>query len=101
MSIESARAYFERMKTDEEFRNRVLNAETAEARLAIVQSEGFDFTKEEVDEVSSDELTEDELDMVAGGWTPVGCEGDCDTSTAACIKGHSADPASGDCKYTC
>ena len=100
MSIESARAYFERMKTDEEFRNRVLNAETAEARLAIVQSEGFDFTKEEVDEVSSDELTDDELDMVAGGWTPCDCP-DCDSTPSGCARDLGSDPSNPDCKYTC
>lgn len=66
MSIESAKAFIERMKTDEEFRNRVTKAETAEARKAIVEAEGFDFTKDEIEKVRI-ELSDDELDLVTGG----------------------------------
>ena len=40
MSIESAKAFIERMKTDEDFRNRVAGAETAEGRKTIVEAEG-------------------------------------------------------------
>ena len=48
MSIESARAFVERMKTDGEFRNRVAEAESPEARARILKYEGFDFTDEEL-----------------------------------------------------
>jgi len=44
MSIESAKAYVERMKTDEEFRKKVLACTDAKARMALVKGEGFDFT---------------------------------------------------------
>jgi predicted ribosomally synthesized peptide with nif11-like leader len=48
MSIESARAFVERMKTDGEFRNRVAEAESPEVRARILKYEGFDFTEEEL-----------------------------------------------------
>jgi predicted ribosomally synthesized peptide with nif11-like leader len=49
MSIESAKAFVERMKTDGEFRNRVAEAESPEVRERILKYEGFDFTDEELD----------------------------------------------------
>ncbi len=66
MSIESARAFLERIRKDENFRSRVGEKETAEQRMEFVRSEGFDFAKEELDEVQS-ELGDSELDAVAGG----------------------------------
>jgi len=48
MSIESAKAFVERMKTNGEFRNRVAEAESPEARARILKYEGFDFTDEEL-----------------------------------------------------
>ena len=65
MSIESAKAYIERVKTDEEFRDRVKSAEDKEARLALVKAEGFDFSVEDLSVVTG-ELSEEELDGVAG-----------------------------------
>ncbi len=49
MSIESAKEFVERMKTDSEFRKRVVGAESLEVRDRILKYEGFDFTKEELD----------------------------------------------------
>ena len=49
MSIESAEAFVERMKTDGEFRKRVAEAESPEARAQILKYEGFDFTEQELD----------------------------------------------------
>ena len=66
MSIQSAEAFIERLKTDEEFRNRITKAETAEARKAIIKAEGFEFTKEDIKK-GMELLTDDELDQVAGG----------------------------------
>ena len=48
MSIESAKAFVGRMKTDGEFRNRVAEAESPEVRARILKYEGFDFTDEEL-----------------------------------------------------
>ena len=66
MSIESAKAFIERMKTDEEFNNRVSTAEDQKARIALVKAEGFDFSVEDINAVKS-ELTGDDLDAIAGG----------------------------------
>ncbi len=49
MSIESAKAFVERMKTDGEFRNRIAEAESSEVRARILKYEGFDFTEKELD----------------------------------------------------
>jgi predicted ribosomally synthesized peptide with nif11-like leader len=66
MSIESAKAFVERMKTDEDFAKNVTECPDNEARKTFVKAAGFDFTMDEVKEVAS-ELTEEELDGVAGG----------------------------------
>lgn len=54
MSIESAKAFVERMKTDKEFRRRVAEAESSEVRERILKYEGFDFTDEELDSLKED-----------------------------------------------
>ena len=66
MSIESAQAFLERMKTDEEFAKNVTECKDAEARIAYVKEAVFEFTIEEIKGVAS-ELTDDMLDNVAGG----------------------------------
>ena len=66
MSIESAQAFIERMKTDGEFANRVTECADAESRKAFVKAEGFDFSAEELKSMHS-ELSDEELDGVAGG----------------------------------
>ncbi len=83
MSLESAKAFLDRIRNDDDFRNQVGERESPEQRMEFVQSEGFDFTREELDEVQS-ELGDMELDAVAGGvWCGKDCESD----------GH--------CGYTC
>ena len=68
MSVESAKAYIEKVKTDEEFRNKIAATTDKEERAAILKAEGFDFTEEDVNAISSDELSDEELDKVAGGY---------------------------------
>lgn len=68
MSIESAKACIERMKTDEDFAKQVGGCKDADTRMAIVRAAGYEFTPEEIRKVS-EELTDDELDDVAGGCT--------------------------------
>lgn len=70
MSIESAKAYVERMKTDKEFARSIVEAKDAEKRNQIIKSAGFDFTKEHFDSVVS-ELSEDEVDTISGGMEGV------------------------------
>ena len=61
MSIESAKAFFERMKIDEEFAKKITAETNAESRMALACSEGFTFTTAEIAEITSRELTDEEL----------------------------------------
>jgi predicted ribosomally synthesized peptide with nif11-like leader len=72
MSIESAKAFLERVKNDEDFRKETEEQASAEERIKFVKAQGFDFTKEEIDSLKS-ELSDEELDAVAGGAWP-GCD---------------------------
>ena len=66
MTIESAKEFLEKVKTDEEFADRIRKATSREKRREIARSEGFDFTPEEIKN-ATDELSEEDLDAVAGG----------------------------------
>ena len=66
MSIESAKAFLERVENDENFRNSVGEITTTEQRMKFVKGAGFDFTKEEINSIKA-ELSDEDLDKVAGG----------------------------------
>lgn len=66
MSVESAKAFVKKMKTDEDFYKKVNGCKDAEERKAFVKKGGFDFTAEELKKVS-ESLSDEELDAVAGG----------------------------------
>ncbi len=66
MSLDQARLFIEKMKSDEAFRNRILAIEGVDARLAAAGDAGFHVTEAEVKEVQN-ELTDNELDAAAGG----------------------------------
>jgi len=72
MSMESAKAFVERMKIDEEFAKKIMAETTGESRMTLACSEGFNFTTEEMDQVKGD-LTDEDLDAVAGGLLPAAC----------------------------
>jgi len=65
MSVESAKAFIEKMKTDEEFNKKVKGCKNAEERTALAKEAGFDFTPAEI-KGQGDELSDKELDAVAG-----------------------------------
>ena len=65
MSIESAKAFLERLKNDEDFRKSAGEIGTAEERLEFIKEAGFDFTMEEIATLK-EELSDIELDAVAG-----------------------------------
>ncbi len=48
MSIESAEAFLERMKNDEDYRKSVGEVATSKERMEYVKGAGFDFTKDEI-----------------------------------------------------
>lgn len=66
MSQESAKAFINRMKTDENFRKKVISHADVESRKAFVFGEGFDFTAEELKKQGA-ELSEDDLEKVSAG----------------------------------
>jgi predicted ribosomally synthesized peptide with nif11-like leader len=66
MSLDQARAFIEKMKSDEAFRNRIAAIEGVDARLAAARDAGFQVTEAEIKEVQS-EVSDDELDAAAGG----------------------------------
>jgi predicted ribosomally synthesized peptide with nif11-like leader len=59
MSIESARAFVEKMRSDVEFKKQILAAESAAKRQEMIKSAGFDFDRMHLDSLVS-ELTPDE-----------------------------------------
>ena len=82
MSVESARAFYERMITDEAFRTQQQSAASDDERREIIQAAGYNFTPEEweaavaqISESSEGELSDAELTAVSGGvslpgWPP-------------------------------
>jgi len=83
MSIESAQAYVERLSSDEEFARKVAAIETREERAEMARSEGFDFTPEELQKVTT-ELSDEELDAVAGGWGGCGVTHESEACSRGC-----------------
>ena len=69
MSIDSARAYVERIKEDEEFRKKVLECKDAKERGELVRAEGFDFTAKDIEVVTA-VLEDTEIERATGG----GCQ---------------------------
>ena len=67
MSIESAKAFIERMKTDEEFAQQVASKKNKEDRMKFVSEQGFDFTEGEIKDRTA-ELSEEEIQQVNGGF---------------------------------
>jgi len=73
MSIESAKAFLERVKNDEDLLKKLSDAASGEERLNIAKLEGFEFTKEEILQVRS-ELGDEEILSVTGGAHGDGCQ---------------------------
>lgn len=76
MSIESAKAFYSRMTTDQAFRTQLEQASTGEERQQILQAAGYDFTPEDWEAAKTQiqasnsangELSDAELTAVSGG----------------------------------
>ena len=71
MSIESAKAFVEKMASDDAFRAKLEQAASDEDRKQMVKDAGFEFTKDELKAVVAEsgkgELSEKDLEAVAGG----------------------------------
>ena len=66
MSLESAKAFIDRMKTDTQFAKKVAECTDDAARQALVQGAGYSFTPEEIRSVAGG-LGDDVLAAVVGG----------------------------------
>ncbi len=66
MSIDSAKAFIESVKNDQDFRKELEGLASAEERMKFAKAQGFDFTKDDIDKLQ-DSLTDEELDTVDGG----------------------------------
>ena len=74
MSTEAAQTLFERMKTDEAFRERVLAEPGPEARLVLIRAEGYDCSADDLASFGA-ALADADLEHVAAGndlppWDP-------------------------------
>ncbi len=68
MSIESAKAFLERVKNDEDFKKELEGQASVEERMKFAKAQGFDFTEDEIRQVK-ESLSDEELDAVAAGGT--------------------------------
>jgi predicted ribosomally synthesized peptide with nif11-like leader len=75
MSIENARAFYERVVTDETFREQISNVVNDEEDQNIIRGLGYDFTAkdwnmmtEQLSQSDESELNDAELEAVAGGF---------------------------------
>ncbi len=66
MTIESAKAFVERIKNDDDFSKEVGEKSSPENRMKFVKDNGFDFSNEEFEQVKS-ELSDDDLESLSGG----------------------------------
>ncbi|MBD1930052.1 Nif11-like leader peptide family natural product precursor [Trichocoleus sp. FACHB-90] len=74
MSVESARAFYERVATDEGFQKQLRNAASDDKRLEIVRIAGYSFTQQEweaalaqISESDDNKLSDAQLEAIAGG----------------------------------
>jgi predicted ribosomally synthesized peptide with nif11-like leader len=63
MSVESAKAFVEKMRRDAAFKKQILAAESAAKRKELIKSAGFDFERMHLDSLVS-ELTPEERDAL-------------------------------------
>jgi predicted ribosomally synthesized peptide with nif11-like leader len=66
MSIESAKAYLERIKSDPDFASKVSSLDSPEEKAALIKAEGFDLTGEEIGQLRG-ALSDDELGQISAG----------------------------------
>ena len=88
MSVEALKAYGKKCIEDEELRKKAkaVGVENIPGQVELAKSHGFDFTPEDLQSLAKEvgvegELSEDELESVAGGFV---------TALAAAVVGASA-----------
>jgi predicted ribosomally synthesized peptide with nif11-like leader len=68
MSIESAKAFMERMQTDKDFAKKIIACKDWENARPLLSGEGYHFTIEEFKSVAGLDIDDEALDKVAGGF---------------------------------
>jgi predicted ribosomally synthesized peptide with nif11-like leader len=91
MSQEAAQACVARMKTDEAFREKVMAADGVDARIEIVNAEGFTCTADEI-KAHADELADAEMATVVGGLLACGVAACGPAACGAAVCGPATDP---------
>ena len=66
MSVEQAKLFIESLKTDEEFRSKIIAVEEVAERIRLAQAEGYDCTVEEIKTLLA-EMTDKEVEEIVGG----------------------------------
>lgn len=66
MGLEAAKELIEKMKSDGDFRKKVMQVDDVDARMQLINDEGYSCTLEEIKE-ASEPLSDDDLGEVAGG----------------------------------
>ena len=77
MSIDQAKAFIERMKSDKAFADQVMVIEDVDKRMSFIKKAGFDFTLEEIKAVKA-ELSDEQLEAAVcsgSGMVWTGCKG--------------------------
>lgn len=72
MSIEQARAFFEKVINDEDLQKKMREAQDPETKLAIARQEGFEFGPEEAKQIL-EELSDGILEQVSAGMPGPSC----------------------------
>jgi len=67
MSVESAKKFLAKYKADEAFAKSINEAKSVEEKKKVILGAGFDFTQAELNECRGGELSDADLDAVAGG----------------------------------
>lgn len=91
MSVESAKACLEKLRADADFAAKLEKAGDDAGRVKIIEDAGFDFTKEDFKEAAAEmapeELSDKDLEAVAGGssgtWVSMGTSTGVAAGTAA------------------
>jgi len=73
MSAEQAQAFFQRMKSDEAFAAKVKAVEDVDARMELINAEGFDCSVEEIKAVSNGLADTMKMRTFAAGGSWFGC----------------------------
>ena len=66
MSMEQAKAFIEKMRSNERFRAKILAIASLHERMEQINAEGFACTAEEIGMLAT-EISAEQLDIIAGG----------------------------------